>query len=82
MLSSDFHCKENSGLRVVPVHPGLVTSDYGVHEVWSLFVESSRPCDPETIIYLTMKIQKVFHTDCKVLFILLKVISILFIIVQ
>ena len=33
MLSSDFHFKENDGLRDVPVHPGLVTSDYGVHEV-------------------------------------------------
>ena len=33
MLSTDFHCKENGGFRVVPVHPGLVTSDCGVHEV-------------------------------------------------
>ena len=33
MLSSDFHCNENYGFWVVPVHPGLVTSDYGVHEV-------------------------------------------------
>ena len=28
-----FHCMENDGFRVVPVHSGLVTSDYGVHEV-------------------------------------------------
>ena len=33
MLSSDFHCKENDGFRVVPVHPGLIPSNYGVHEV-------------------------------------------------
>jgi hypothetical protein len=36
VLSSDFHCKENDGtidFRVVPVHPRLVTNDYGVHEV-------------------------------------------------
>ena len=24
---------ERFGFRVVPIHPGLVTSDYGVHEV-------------------------------------------------
>ena len=23
MLSSEFHCKENDGFRIVPVHPGL-----------------------------------------------------------
>ena len=23
MISSDFHCKENDGCRLVPVHPGL-----------------------------------------------------------
>ena len=33
MLSSDFRCKENDGVRIVLVRPGLVTSDYGVHEV-------------------------------------------------
>ena len=33
MLSSDFHCKENDRFRVLPVYPGLVTSNYGVHEV-------------------------------------------------
>jgi hypothetical protein len=36
VLLSDFHCKENDkrfGIRVVPVDPGLVISDYGVHEV-------------------------------------------------
>ena len=33
MLLSDFHWKENDGFRVIPVHPGLVTSDYGIHEV-------------------------------------------------
>jgi hypothetical protein len=33
MLSSDFDCKEDDGFRVVPVHPRLVTSDYGVHVV-------------------------------------------------
>ena len=33
MLSSDFHCKKNDGFRVVPIHPELVTNDYGVHEV-------------------------------------------------
>ena len=33
MVSSDFHSKENDGFRVLSVHPGLVTSDYGVHEV-------------------------------------------------
>jgi hypothetical protein len=27
---------------VVPVHTGLATSDYGIHEVGSVFVESSR----------------------------------------
>ena len=32
MLASDFHRKENE-FRIVPIHPGLVTSDYGVHEV-------------------------------------------------
>ena len=32
-MLSDFHCNENDGFRVVPVHPGLVTSDYGVYEV-------------------------------------------------
>ena len=26
-----FHRKKNKGFRVVPVPPGLVTSDYGVH---------------------------------------------------
>ena len=33
MLLSDSHCKGNDGILVVPVNPGLVTSDYGVHEV-------------------------------------------------
>ena len=33
MVSSDFHFKENDGFLVLPVHPGLVTSNYGVHEV-------------------------------------------------
>ena len=33
MLSSDFYCKENDGFRVIFVHPGLVTSDYGVHKL-------------------------------------------------
>ena len=33
MLSSDLHFKENDGLWVVPVHPGHVTSVYGVHKV-------------------------------------------------
>ena len=33
MLSSDFHCKENDVFRVVSIHPGLFTSDYGVHKV-------------------------------------------------
>ena len=33
MLSSNFHCKENDGLQVVSVHPGLVTSDCGINEV-------------------------------------------------
>ena len=43
------------GFRVVSVHLGLVTSDYGVHEVGALFVESNMSCkswvygyDPET----------------------------------
>ena len=40
MLSSDFYCKENDGFRVVPLHPELVASDYGVHEVR----ESSMSC--------------------------------------
>ena len=54
MLSSDFHCKENDerfGFLVVPAHPGLVTSDYCVHEVGAN-VESSMSevygYDPET----------------------------------
>ena len=33
MLSSDYHCKENDGFLIVPVHPELITSDNGVHEV-------------------------------------------------
>ena len=33
MLSSDYHCKEHDGFLIVPVHPELITSDYGVHEV-------------------------------------------------
>ena len=33
VLSSDFHCKQNDGFRGVPIHPGLITSDYGVQEV-------------------------------------------------
>ena len=33
MFSSDFHWKENDEFHVVPVHPGLVISDYGAHEV-------------------------------------------------
>ena len=33
VLSSDFHCKVTDGFRVVSVHPGLVTCDYGVREV-------------------------------------------------
>jgi hypothetical protein len=33
VLSPDFHCKENEGFRVVPIHTELVTSNYGVHEV-------------------------------------------------
>ena len=33
MLSLDFDCKENDGLWVVTIHPGLITSNYGVHEV-------------------------------------------------
>ena len=51
MLSSDFHCKENDGFRVVPVHPELVTSDYGVHEVevtlWSPACLVSTGCTGE-----------------------------------
>ena len=33
VLSSDFHCQENGEFRVVPVHSGLVASEYGVHDV-------------------------------------------------
>ena len=33
MLSWNIHCKENDGFRVIPVHPVLLTSDFGVHEV-------------------------------------------------
>ena len=33
MLLSDFHCKENDRFWVISVHPGLITSNYGVHEV-------------------------------------------------
>ena len=33
MLLSDFHCKENEGLRVVSIYPELVTSEYGFYEV-------------------------------------------------
>ena len=33
MISSEFHCKENDGFRVVPVHLGLITSNYAVYEV-------------------------------------------------
>ena len=28
-----FSFKENDGFRIIPVHPGLVVRDYGVHEV-------------------------------------------------
>ena len=58
MLLSDFHCRENDRFRVVSIHPGLVTSDYGVHEV-GVTVESSMSCefwvyryDLEPIIFL------------------------------
>jgi hypothetical protein len=37
VLLSDFHCKENDGTIWIPgqtCNPGLVTSDYGVPEVW------------------------------------------------
>ena len=42
MLTSDFNCKENDGFRVVPIHPGLVTRDYGVHEVGVTVYEDQR----------------------------------------
>ena len=64
MLSSVFHCKENDGFRVVPVHPGLVTVIMVFMKLGSLFVESSMSCeswvvygyDPEPVIFVTMKI--------------------------
>ena len=50
------------GFRVVPVHPGLVTSDYGVCKSGSLFAESSISrvygYDPETIFFLQWKSDK------------------------
>ena len=44
--SSDFHCKENDWFWVAHVHPGLITSDYGVHEVGAN-VESSMSSRPQ-----------------------------------
>ena len=64
MLSLDFYSKENNGFRVVPVHPGLVTSIFGVHEV-GVTVESSMSCeswvygyDTEPVMFLTLKIHE------------------------
>jgi hypothetical protein len=37
VLSSDFYCKKNVGFRVPTVHPGVVTSYYGVHEIGVTF---------------------------------------------
>ena len=53
VLSLNFHCKENDGSWVVPMHPGLVTSDYGVHEVeghclWSPVCSVSPGCTGTT----------------------------------
>jgi hypothetical protein len=48
VLSSNFRCKENNGTIGGVLHPGLVTSDYGVHEVgvtvceFSMFIITSR----------------------------------------
>jgi hypothetical protein len=43
VLLLDFYCKENDRFPVVPINLGLLTSDYGVHEVGLLFVESTCP---------------------------------------
>ena len=51
MLSSDFHCKENYGFRVVPVHPGLLTSDYGVQEA------EVTVCGVQHVPHMRMKVQ-------------------------
>ena len=66
MLSSDFHCKESDGLWVVPLHPALVTSDYGFYEVGvtvcgvqhilGVRVQPQKPNG--SVIFLTMKIQR------------------------
>ena len=41
MFSSDIHCKENDGFRVVPINPGLIASDSGVREVAITVLEFS-----------------------------------------
>ena len=56
MLSSDFHCNENYGFWVIPIHPGLVTMIMVVIKSGSRFVESCLSWvygyNPEPIIFL------------------------------
>ena len=53
---------ERFGFRVVPAHPGLVTSDYGVHEVGVTVCGLQHVLGirarPGTRHFLTMKIRR------------------------
>ena len=62
MLSTDFHCKENGGFRVVPVHPGLMlnstNSDPNFMNTIITGDESwEYGYDTEPVIFPTMKIR-------------------------
>ena len=66
MLSLDFHCKENDGFKIVPVHSGLTGHD-GHHsdpDFMNTIITGDESWvygyDPELVIFLTIKNQY-FH---------------------
>ena len=54
------HWRQGFGFRVVPVHPGLVTSDYGVHELWGHYLWS--PACPVEVAFALL--QSFRHFPC------------------
>ena len=65
MLSSDFHCKENDGFRVVPVHSELI-GHVGFHkqcpDLMKIIIAGDGVLgvrvDPEPVAFFTIKIQR------------------------
>ena len=67
------HCLWSPACQVVPEHPGLVTSDYGVHELgvtvcgvqqvlWDFNKKLLLRCSSRSVIFLTMKILREHRT--------------------